>query len=205
MHTKEQIIETANNLFLKNGIKTITLERIAKELHTSKRTIYTHFTDKTDLLRDCLQLYYEQASEENQRLIEKATNPIEAMGLIYFHIVKRSISTNPNYFQDILHYYPGVLREAYRQKGHFAHSNILYLAQWGIREGIFLADMDIEVTTKTVLALLDLTKDQDRFPATEFTKKRLTFGIMLPYLRGVCTEKGIQILEKQRDLFEVAL
>ena len=38
MITKEFIIETATKLFMQNGVKTITIDRIVKELRTSKRT-----------------------------------------------------------------------------------------------------------------------------------------------------------------------
>ena len=205
MITKELIIKTSSDLFLKNGVKTVTLERIAKELHTSKRTIYAHFTDKTDLLSACLAAYYTEVREENQLEIAAAKNAIEAMGLINFKIIKRAMSANPSFFQDVENYYPGLLKDTYKENGSFAHNNLVYLAKWGIKDGIFLADMDIEVTTKTVLALLELIKDTDSFPVGEYSKKRLTFGIMLPYLRGMCTEKGIKMLEEQKDLFGLSI
>lgn len=205
MITKEKIIQLSSDLFLKNGVKTVTLERIAKELHTSKRTIYQHFADKTELLSACLASYYINVREENQKEIASAKNAIEAMGLINFHIIKRAISYNPSFFQDIENYYPGLLKDTYKENGSFAHNNLVFLAKWGIEDGIFLKEMDIEVTTKTVLALLELIKDADRFPAIEFSKQRLTFGIMLPYLRGLCTEKGIKMLEEQKDLFGISL
>ncbi len=46
MITKELIIETATRLFMQHGVKSITIDRIVKELRTSKRTIYSHFEDK---------------------------------------------------------------------------------------------------------------------------------------------------------------
>jgi TetR/AcrR family transcriptional regulator, cholesterol catabolism regulator len=205
MITRELVIKTASDLFLKNSVKTVTLERIAKELHTSKRTIYIHFEDKTALLRACLQLYFAEVRDENQKMIALAKNPIEAIGYINFQILKRATSANPAFFRDIEAYYPGLLRYAYRENGHFAHTNLTFLAEWGIKDEIFVADMDIEITMKTVQALLELTKDTNIFPIGEYSKKRLTFGIMLPYLRGVCTEKGIKILEKQKDLFGISI
>ena len=89
--------------------------------------------------------------------------------------------------------------------GNFAHVELEELAKWGIKDGLFRKDIDIQVTSKTVLALLELLKDNNRFPVTEFSKERLTFGIMLPYLRGVCTDKGVQQLQDQEELFKVLL
>ena len=45
MITRELIIETATDLFVQHGVKTVTIDKIVKEMHTSKRTIYNHFED----------------------------------------------------------------------------------------------------------------------------------------------------------------
>lgn len=205
MVTKDRIIEVASKLFVQNGIKSITITRIVQELHTSKRTIYSHFKDKTELLENCLSVYHAKIKSENEELIQAASNAIEAMGYIHQRIMYRASQTNPNYFNDILHYYPGLLQRSYRNMGNFAHQQLRYIGEWGIKEGLFLEDMDLEVTSKTVLALLEMLKDNNRFPVSEFSKERLTFGIMLPYMRGVCTLKGMEILEQQKELYKVIL
>jgi AcrR family transcriptional regulator len=205
MIDKETIIKVASDLFLKNGVKTVTLDRITKELHTSKRTIYAHFSDKTDLLKSCLNAYHARIRKENEEVIRNSENAIEAMGYLHQHIVNRANVTNPNFFNDILHYYPGLLSRSYGENGNFAHEELMYLAKWGIKDGLFEEDLDIHVTMKTVLNLLKLLKDTDQFPVQEYSKTRLTFGIMLPYLRGICTKKGIELLEMQKELFYVTL
>ncbi|MCP4438727.1 MAG: TetR/AcrR family transcriptional regulator [Aureispira sp.] len=205
MVTKDKIIEVALKLFLQNGVKTITISRIVKELHTSKRTIYNHFTDKTELLKACLADYHARVRKENEGGIEAASNAIEAMGHMHQRIVYRASQTNPNFFNDILHYYPGLLQDSYKNTGNFAHAELQMLGEWGIEDGLFIKDLDIEVTSKTVLALLEMLKDTNRFPVSEFSKERLTFGIMIPYLRGVCTTKGMEVLKQQEELFKILL
>jgi TetR/AcrR family transcriptional regulator, cholesterol catabolism regulator len=181
------------------------MDKIVKELHTSKRTIYAHFEDKTQLLKACLAVYHAKVAAENEEIIAQSENAIEAMGYLHQKIVQRSHQVNPNYFNDILHYYPGLLHESYRETGNFAHKQLVYLAQWGIKDGLFPPDLDVEVVGKTVLTLLKLLKDNDLFPVTEFSKERLTFGIMVPYLRGLCTAKGIMILEEQEELYRIII
>ena len=205
MITRDFIIHTATQLFLENGIKSITISRIVKELHTSKRTIYTHFKDKTELLKACLAVYHSKIKAENETIIADSENAIEAMAKLHQHIVRRASVVNPNFFNDILHYYPGMLQESYRNTGNFAHQELIDLANWGIKDGIFLADLDIDVASKTVLIMLELLKDSNRFPVANYSKERLTFGILVPYLRGVCTEKGIEILLEQEELFRISI
>lgn len=205
MITKELIIETATKLFMEHGVKTITIDRIVKELRTSKRTIYNHFEDKVSLLGACLDVYNTKVRAENQEIIKSAGNVIEAMGHLHQKIVRRSYLTNPNFFNDILHYYPGLINESYKRSGNYAHQQLVELAAEGIKDGIFQKDMDVEVVGKTVLSLLKLLKDNEKFPVTEFSKERLTFGIMVPYLRGLCTEKGVKLLHIQEELFRVTI
>jgi AcrR family transcriptional regulator len=205
MITKELIIETAMKLFMQNGVKTITIDRIVKELHTSKRTIYSHFEDKVSLLEACLDVYNANVRTENEEVIKSSDNVIEAMGHLHQKIVRRSHQINPNFFSDIIHYYPGLLHESYERNGNYAHQQLIELAHAGIEDGIFLKDMDVEVVGKTVLKLLKMLKDNDLFPVSEFSKERLTFGIMVPYLRGLCTDKGSKLLHIQEELFMVQI
>lgn len=205
MITRELIIETATKLFTQNGVKAITIDKIVKELHTSKRTLYNHFEDKIDLLRACLNVYNTKVKAENEEIISSSNNVIEAMGYLHQKIVHRTYQINPNFFSDILHYYPGLLHESYQNTGNFAHQQLIYLAKWGIEDGIFREDMDVEVVGKTVLAMLKLLKDNNQFPVSSFSKERLTFGILVPYMRGLCTTKGIELLNIQEKLFRVSI
>lgn len=205
MVTKENIIETATQLFMEHGVKTVTIDKIVKELRTSKRTLYSHFEDKVSLLTACLDVYNVKVCAENEEIIRSASNVLEAMGHLHQKIVRRSYLVNPNFFGDIIHYYPGLLAESYKRYDNYAHRQLVQLADAGIKDGIFIEDLDVEVVGKTVLHLLKLLKDNSIFPVTEFSKERLTFGIMVPYLRGLCTIKGIELLHIQEELFRVSI
>lgn len=205
MITRELIIEKATELFTEHGVKSITINRIVKELRTSKRTIYNHFTDKISLLRACLDVYNTKVAAENEEIIASSENVLEAMGYLHQKIVRRSHQVNPNFFGDIIHYYPGLLHESYKAHGNFAHQQLVRLAAWGIEDGIFEKDLDIDVVGKTVLTMLKMLKDNSLFPVTEYSKERLTFGILVPYLRGLCTPKGRELLHVQEELYRVTV
>ncbi len=205
MITSELIIQKAMKTFLSQGVKTVPLDRLARDLRTSKRTIYQHFDNKTELLKACLADYHTRIKKENQEIIDSSRNAIEAMGHLFQQILLRSSMVNPNFFNDIIHYYPGLLNQSYQDTGNFAHQQLEDMARWAIEDEIFIADMDIDVATKTVLSLLKLLKDNNQFPVNEYSKERLTFGILLPYMRGLCTAKGRRLLDKQEELYRVSI
>jgi len=190
---------------MEHGVKTVTIDRLVKDLHTSKRTIYSHFEDKTALLNACLDVYNIKVCTENEEVIQSSSNVLEAMGLLFQKIVRRSYTINPNFFGDIIHYYPGLLNESYKRCDKYVHKHLIELANAGIKDGIFQEDLDVEVVGKTVLHLLKLLQDNRKFPVTESSIERLTFGIMVPYLRGLCITKGIKLLHIEEELFKVSI
>ena len=105
--------------------------------------------------------------ETATKLFLQHGNVIVAMWHLHQKIGRRSHLVNPNLFNDILYYYPGLLHESYRETGNFAHQELIDLAHWGIKDGIFQKDMDVEVVGKTVLAMLKVLKDDHLFPVTE--------------------------------------
>lgn len=205
MITRDLIIKTATQLFVEHGVKSITISKIVNELHTSKRTIYNHFEDKTALLKAVLAVYHAKVKAENEAVLADSENVIEAMGKLLQKIIQRSHQVNPSFFNDILHYYPGLLNESYRDTKNFAHQQMIDMATWGKEDGIFVEDLDIEVVGKTVLAMLKMLKDNAMFPVSKFSKERLTFGILVPYLKGLCTPKGKELVEIQEELFRITI
>ena len=46
MIVEEKILDRAHELFVKQGIKSVTMDELAQSLGMSKRTIYEHYGDK---------------------------------------------------------------------------------------------------------------------------------------------------------------
>ena len=57
---REKIIVGASELFLREGIKNVSMDKIASQLSVSKRTIYMCFSDKEELVRASLKYMKEQ-------------------------------------------------------------------------------------------------------------------------------------------------
>ena len=51
MSKREQVINTARNLFSEYGYRKVSMDEIAKVSGVTKRTIYTYFKDKNDLIK----------------------------------------------------------------------------------------------------------------------------------------------------------
>ncbi len=64
MSKKEQVINTARELFSERGYQKVSMDEIASVSGVTKRTIYTYFKDKNDLIKFFL---YEELDEMRKR------------------------------------------------------------------------------------------------------------------------------------------
>ena len=52
MEARKRILKAAEELFLKFGIRSVTMDEIASKLGISKKTIYMHFEDKDAIVHE---------------------------------------------------------------------------------------------------------------------------------------------------------
>ena len=55
IEAEDRILESATELFYRFGIKSITMDDVAKHLSMSKKTLYQYFRDKNEMVMKCCQ------------------------------------------------------------------------------------------------------------------------------------------------------
>lgn len=65
------IIKTSRNLFLRHGIKRVTIEEICKKAGVSKMTFYKHFRNKLDLALYILDNIFEEGVNRYKRIMDQ--------------------------------------------------------------------------------------------------------------------------------------
>jgi AcrR family transcriptional regulator len=67
---KDKILNGAEELFMRYGVRSISMDDIARHLSVSKKTLYQHFADKDDLVlevtRHMLQMNYKECEAIRQ-------------------------------------------------------------------------------------------------------------------------------------------
>ena len=73
---KEKIIYKAEELFLTLGFKNVTMDDIASAMGISKKTIYAHFSNKTELVSAVTFSVLEYIYQGIEKIKESTVNPI---------------------------------------------------------------------------------------------------------------------------------
>ncbi|PKP46312.1 MAG: hypothetical protein CVT94_15165 [Bacteroidetes bacterium HGW-Bacteroidetes-11] len=197
MDTRERIIEKASALFLSMGIRNVTMDFIAGELGISKRTIYELFKDKDDLVIQVLREMIVRNNEEMIGIISKTEHVIEAIFLILKMETERRKSFARVFTEDVKKYFPLINATMYADKKNLKEFSASYtLLEKGIRENIFRKDIRIDLVDTFLHELIGLMHSSERLKALEPTEPDALNCIFLPYFRGICTRKGVDLMDK---------
>jgi len=193
---KQKILDRSDILFRKYGIKSVTMDDIAKDLGMSKKTIYQYINNKNDLLSQIMVKYLKEETETMDNIQSQTSDAIEEMVLITQHVLKKLRSFPPTTMYDLQKYYREIwtLMQNFHQKNIYncIHKNI----EKGIKKGLYQKDIDIDIITKFYVGKVLIVADEDMFPLKKYDKEKLLKQYMLYHIRGIATEKGLKKLEK---------
>jgi len=193
----KNVLLKVRELYMKYGIKSITMDDVARELGISKKTLYQYVIDKDDLVGRFVDFEIVQRQEQICGCFKIGFNAIEELFELSIFMNKIMRDQNPSTEYDLKKYHPQHFQKIVNARREGMYSYILANLKKGKKEGLYRRDMDDEIIAKLYLSRAESIPLNDLFTVEEFTSFKL-FGEHLTYhVRGIATEKGIIVLEEQ--------
>jgi AcrR family transcriptional regulator len=199
---RERILTESGSLFAKFGIRSMTMDALAEEMGISKRTIYEHFRDKDSLLLDVINYYKETRTEEAHQIIEHSENAIEAMFRIMRVTIQDMKQTNPLFFHDMKKYHNSILQQFSGETDLRDMSVTRNLLETGVKQKVFREDIHVEIVNRTLHELFNLFNPGSSLTQADYHRKELFDHIIIPYFRGISTDKGRSLMEDCKNLLD---
>lgn len=190
---KERILAEAERLFWKYGVRSVTMEDIARQLGISKKTIYQHFADKEQILFQVIQDKMTRDQFEIDCMAVEAGNPIEEILAVLDVIRKSADQVSPNLLIDIKRFYPQAFALFQQFKEGRITGSILENIQKGIAQGLYRADINPAILARLRVEEIELAFNSDLFPANQYSMHDIQAELMHHFVRGMLTEKGFAI------------
>lgn len=192
MVVKEQIMLTAFDLFSQYGIKSVSMDDIARNMCISKRTIYEYFDDKEDLLIGGIDLNYKEIRIYLEQLETEPLTALDVMLLFYEEFIRNSHWFSRKYYEDLKRF-PKALQKSEEDKARFFKRCIKLFAR-GTKEGVFQPNVNFEIVALLARELVKMIRPSNTFSNHSVTDVFNT--VIYTFLRGISTEKGIAILDR---------
>ncbi|AMR27939.1 TetR family transcriptional regulator [Hymenobacter psoromatis] len=202
MENKDRIITRAAALFLRNGIKSVSMDDVAADLGMSKKTLYKTFTNKDEIVLGVMTNHLCQAQGECARFASSAGDAVQEMLTISAWADQQFSNIHPSIFHDLRKYYPSAWALFSAHKTTFILDQITRNLRRGIAEGLFRPDLDVEVLARLNLAQIELAFDPDLYPPAQFAPVRVNKVFDEHFLLGVATLKGHRLFNKYQHITE---
>jgi Transcriptional regulator len=193
---KATILAKVQDLFMKYGLKSVSMDDISRQLGISKKTLYECVENKRDLI---LEVFQKHIKEEETAINEISTQSKDAVDEIigiarYVTALLREIS--PTTLYDMQKYYGDIwgMMEKLHQ-GHI-YDTIKANLDRGILEGLYRENLNSDIIAKLYVGKTMLVVDEDVFPLKDYNKEKLYLEYVHYHLHGIALPKGLKLFEK---------
>jgi AcrR family transcriptional regulator len=192
-----EIINKSALIFLKNGIKSVTMDDLAKELGVSKKTLYKYFDDKNDLVTKIVEsktVLDRQACKEARCDSE---NAIDALFNISKFVSDMMQNVHSSVFFDLQKYHRGAWEVMEEHKLNFVKSQIKENIERGQKEGLYIPTLHPEIIASIYISTMDGLFDGESFDIDTHRFQVILDEIIHFQIRGIANEKGLAYLKNR--------
>lgn len=196
METNIQIIIGATELFKRYGIKSISMDDIARHLSISKKTIYQHFEDKDKLVLEVLAKELNNDKNEILCISTKSKDVIEELMLCGDYMRTHIVNLNPALLFDLKKYHPEAWKYFEDFKKIFIVEMLLKCLQRGIDEKYFRNDINAPILARLRAEEIELGFNTEIYPTDTYNTGEVQMEFFSHFIYGVSTLKGHERLDE---------
>lgn len=192
-------IAAIRDLFFRYGLKSMTMDELARQLGCSKKTIYEHYADKKILVHAVLGGFLHEHRQEVEALDQRNHNAIEKMiGMAAIGFQKMRNLT-PNLLFDLQKSYPELWIEMERYRREEIVGIFRRLIERGQQEGLFRPEIDPSVVSIMHLQHTNLLLDPVVFSHLDRPLATIFHNIMEVFVYGIATTRGLRVWNNAKN------
>jgi AcrR family transcriptional regulator len=191
---RERIVNAARAHFFSHGFRSVTMDDLAEELGTSKKTLYTYFPGKVDLLEAVLDDKF--ASVEATLKEATRVHPHDFPGTLHELLagMQRALDEiKPPFVRDMRQKAPQVFKSVERRRGALIERYFGKLFIDGQHAGMVRKDVPAKLMIQILLAMVQAIMNPPKMEELGMLPKEGFAGILKIVLEGALTSKGREV------------
>jgi TetR/AcrR family transcriptional regulator, cholesterol catabolism regulator len=199
LDSKEKLLKGAEDLFFRYGLRSVSMDDIARHLGVSKKTIYQHFADKDEVVATVAKSQMERQREQFESITKKSKNSVEELVLMSFALKEAMKNINPSLLFDMQKYHHKAWNEWLTFKQKYIRERIVQSLKQGIGEGVFREDIDMDVIATMRLEQVQMAFDNSIFPRSKYSVPEVSLQLFDHFIHGLFTDKGRKLYYKYKQ------
>lgn len=199
MEPKQRILSKAEELFMKFGIRSVSMDDIANHLGMSKKTLYQYFADKDELVLGVVDGHIDKMETECSSCRLDAKDAIHEIFLTMEHIMEQFSNMNPMVLYDLEKFHFRAYQRFREHKDKFLLQIIRDNIEWGIKDELYRADVNVDVLSKFRIESMMAPFNVVVFPPGKYNLATTSEIILENFTYGLATIKGHKLIQKYNE------
>ena len=199
---KERLLAAAQELFLKYGIRSVSMDDIARHLAISKKTIYQYYKDKDELVHELIKEKLKEDEHDFKKLEKESANVIDEVFNIMKHMGNVMSKVNPSVFYDLQKHHP----HTWKLFKEFKENCILKMVEEtltrGMKQGLIRPEINTKILSRMRMEQLEMGFNPTVFPPDKFKIVDVQLSLIDHFLYGICTLKGHKLINKYKQIID---
>lgn len=194
-----KLLERIMPIFLKNGVKSTTMDAVAASLQMSKRTLYEIFGSKEEMFLETNKYFHKKMADSLKEIFSASQNIMEAIIKCFLYNRDMMSNASADFLKDMemLASKDGVVSEEHRRHH---YQNLYEVLERGVKEGYFREDVNLKVQCRMLtIQMAALKKAEELFPE-DISLLEIYDSIITGFLRGISSSKGLEEIEAYMPL-----
>jgi AcrR family transcriptional regulator len=196
MEAKERIMMKADELFMRYGIRSVSMDDIANSLGMSKKTVYQYYADKDELVDAVVDTHIKGIQSDCLDCRKKAKDAIHEIFITMERIMAELNNMNPMLVYDLEKFHFKAHQRFREHKDKFLAQVIRENIEWGIKEELYRPELNVDVISKFRIESMMIPFNVVVFPPGKYNLAGLSEKIIEHFVYGLATIKGHKLIQK---------
>lgn len=183
-------------MFLRYGIRSLTMDDIARELGVSKKTLYSNFRDKNNLILNVIEHELSQNEEFLKEIHSSKPGAMEEFLLLNSRVHFIRSRHSPSFYYDLKRYSPDAYGRLITERRDMISDMVKENLRKGKLEGIYRREIREQIIGKLYMAVMEMLENSDIFESHESLSPDFLRELSVYHLRGICNQKGLDELSQ---------
>lgn len=187
---KEKILEGASKLFMKYGVRSVTMDDVASALAISKKTIYQFYKNKDELVTSISKSHMEEEKYDYSLIEENSVDAIDEIYRVSNCFRKHMVDIHPKILFELKKYHSAAWQIYMKFKTEFVRNHIKRNIERGISEGYYRSELNPEILSAFRVEQVEMIFDDNLFPKEKFDFTEVQLQLFEHFVHGMLTDKG---------------